>query len=151
MGYDAIAEQALIENQILRHVKEALRISLGWKVGNVDLARKLSSVGFTTSSLARHLERVMALEEDGGYMEIVRELKPNLYSQVETLQAEHERFRRSIRAIMPQFDEITAASAEHFERLCGEVTNLLDELDSHERRETDLLQDVFLTDEGGEG
>ena len=86
-----------------------------------------------------------------GFDEVVRELKPNLFSQVERLQAEHQRFRESINALMPKFDEITAVNADRFQGLCADLATLLDELDIHERKETELLQDVFLTDEGGEG
>ena len=69
------AALCLMEHQILQHVKDALRITLGWDTRSVGVARKVSSVQFTRCSGRQHSTRVMGLEEEDGYMTSVRELR----------------------------------------------------------------------------
>ena len=84
----AQANAAWMEHQILDHVKQALRVTLGWKVPSEGVPRKLSSVQFTLKSFQRHLERLMNLEEQDGYMVMVGEIKPNMQSRVDRLEDE---------------------------------------------------------------
>src|SRR5262249_20133117 len=99
----------------------------------------------------RHLERVMSLEEEGGYLDEVADMKPNLQSRIESLSRDHARFRRRIREIVPQLDAISEWQQERFAGVCLEIRDLLDGLDQHDSREIDLRQESMLMDEGGEG
>lgn len=145
------ANAAWMEHQILDHVKQALRVTLGWKVPSEGVARKLSSVQFTLKSFQRHLDRVMNLEEQDGYMEMVGELKPNMQSRVERLEREHNQFRLELDELFPRFEEISEYDPEGMDRLCEDVYSLLGKIDRHDMEETDLLQETLLYDEGGEG
>lgn len=151
MDSQTVAQQALVEHRILQHVKAALRLSLDWKVSEVGLDRKLSSVRFTAQSLVRHLERMMSLEEDGGYMDAVRQEKPNWATKVETLEREHGDLRRLLAAVMPTLEGDAARDPDRFTEICESLESLLARLDSHGQQETDLLQEVFMDDIGGEG
>lgn len=145
------ANAAWMEHQILDHVKQALRVTLGWRVPSEGVARKLSSVQFTLKSFQRHLERVMNLEEQDGYMEMVGEIKPNMQSRVDRLEREHDQFRIELDDLFPRFEEISEFNPDGLDRLCEDVYSLLDKIDRHDKEETDLLQETLLCDEGGEG
>lgn len=145
------AALSLMEHQILQHVKDALRITLGWDVRSVGLARKVSSVQFTMQSLRRHLDRVMGLEEEDGYMASVREAKPNLYDRVANLRLEHQEFRRALDSLMPALEKASPSDEERFDEVCAELNAFLARIDRHDKQETELLQTAFYEDIGGEG
>lgn len=147
----SVASASLIEHQVLNHVKQALRVTLDWNAPVVSMPRKLSSLQFTIKSFRRHLERVMALEEEGGYLDDVAAAKPNLQSRIDALTRDHAHFRARVREIVPELDALSEWQEERFDSLCWEVRRLLEEIDRHDSREIDLLQESMLLDEGGEG
>lgn len=142
---------AWMEHQILDHVKDALRVTIGWRVPAVGLPRKLSSVQFTLKSFQRHLLRLIDIEEHGGYMEVVTETKPHLTAHVERLKEDHQQFRRHIEQLLPEVEALSEYDNMAFEGFCQEIASLLQQVDQHDREETALLQDTLLFDEGGEG
>ncbi len=145
------ANAAWMEHEILNHVKQALRVTLGWKVPPEGISRKLSSVQFTLKSFQRHLERLMNIEEQDGYMVFVEELKPNMHFRVDQLERDHDRFRRAMSCLLPKVDSLSAYDDEEIEAVCEEIHALLERVDHHDRQEVDLLQDSMWLDEGGEG
>ena len=145
------AGAACLEHQILDHIKQALRVTLDWQVPSVGVARKLSSVRFTLKSFQRHLERMMNLEEQDGYMVLVGEIKPNMSFRVERLAEDHQRFRQSLEQLLPKIDSLSEYQNEDFEKVCCQICELLDSVDRHDEEEVELLQETFLFDEGGEG
>jgi len=151
MSQCTVAEQALVEHRTLQHVKDALRITLEWRVNTVGLPRKVSSVRFMALSLERHLTRLMDLEEDGGYMQAVRELKPYLTCRVESLKDEHENFRELLQEIMPTLRGIAETDEQGLSQSGQQLVELLKQVDRHDSCETSLLQEAFLCDDGGEG
>jgi hypothetical protein len=146
-----IASTSLLEHQVLNHVKQALRVMLDWDAPEVSMPRKLSSLQFTMKSFRRHLERVMSIEEEGGYLDEVLSVKPNLQSRIESLGRDHARFRSRIRQIVPQLDALSEWQEGRFVGLCDEIRQLLDDIDVHDAGEIDLLQESMLMDDGGEG
>ena len=142
---------AWMEHQILDHVKQALRVTLDWKVPSVGVHQKLSSMQFTLKSFQRHLERLMQLEEEDGYMLLVAETKPNLSARVDRLANDHQRFRESIEVLIPEIEALSEYSPVDFDDICEKVYGLLDSVDRHDHDEIELLNDAFLCDEGGEG
>src|SRR3990172_8308145 len=112
MQPETVASECLHEFQRLRQVKDALRVTLNWKVPTMGLSRKQSSVVFIIHALQRHLERQLALEENGGYLTSVDEAKPNLASLTEQLRNEHDGFRESIRDLLPSMEKLTPADEE---------------------------------------
>ncbi len=147
----AVARASQMEHEILDHVKQALRITLDWKAPSISLPRKMSSVQFTMKSFARHLLRMIDLEERDGYMSVVLEEKPNLDGRIKRMQREHREFRRRLEEMHPDIAALTAVSEEQFEYVCSQIAELLDQVDSHDEAEIELLQDTLLHDEGGEG
>jgi hypothetical protein len=147
----AIAQASQVEHQILDHVKQALRITIDWKAPSIGMPRKMSSVQFTMKSFARHLQRMMDLEERDGYMSVVRDLKPNLDARIKRLQREHREFRARLDELQPTVAALTALPEDEFEFVCSQISELLDRVDQHDVAEIELLQDTLLHDEGGEG
>ena len=148
---DATLSAHWMEHQILGHIKEALRVTLDWKAPAVSMPRKLSSVRFTMKSFQRHLDRTMKLEEVGGYLSVVAEMKPNLYDRILVLVGDHDRFRWQLREVMPRLEEVSQWNEDEFDDVCASVRALLDEVDLHDAAEIELLQESLLMDEGGEG
>ncbi len=151
MDCKGIAAQCRTENEILRHVKAALRLSLNLEVRAVGVGRKLSSVRFTMQSFRRHMQRVFDLEEDGGYMVIVGELKPHLTERAVVLRHEHDEFRGSLNRIEPTMEMLKPDDCQQFTEVCTELVALLNRLDEHDEKESSLLQEACNNDEGGEG
>jgi hypothetical protein len=140
-----------MEHKVLEHIKQALRVTLDWNAPVVSMPRKLSSLQFTMKSFRRHLERVMSIEEEGGYLIDVADAKPNLQSRIDALCVDHNRFRTHIRRIVPALEGLSEWEEERFSDVCGEIRNLLQAVDLHDALEIDLLQESLLMDEGGEG
>lgn len=147
----AQANAAWVEHQILDHIKQALRVTLAWNVPPEGVARKLSSVQFALKSFQRHLERLMNLEEQDGYMVMVGELKPNMYCRVDRLEREHDQFRYALEELFPLFNLVGDYNDESLDLLCQKIYCLLDHIDEHDKEEKELLQESLIYDEGGEG
>ena len=150
MNHD-IAQQTVVENGMLKLLIEGLRSALAWKVTNDAFSRKLSSVRFITQSFQRHLERLMALEEYDGYMDRLKKKAPQLTRAVSDLKKEHEIFRTGIRRILHGLEHVSSTDYATFAHLCDELLTLLQTLDEHSKKETDLYHEAFEQDAGGEG
>ncbi len=154
--YHGAANQCWIEHQALTHIKEALRITLRWDVPSIGVPRKLSSVSFTLDSFQRHLDRLMKLEEEEGYMVCVEEAKPNMSHQVKLLQREHDQFRTDLCDLLPTLETLANREflveyeEEDFILICQTIDNFLKRIDRHDAKENDLLHEALNFDEGGE-
>ena len=147
----AVAQASQLEHQILDHVKQALRITLEWKAPAISMPRKMSSVQFTMKSFARHLKRMLELEERDGYLAVVLEEKPNLDGRIRRLKREHQEFQERLEELAPEISSLTALPDDQFEFVCSQIAELLDRVDQHDVAEIELIQDTLLHDEGGEG
>lgn len=142
---------ACMEHQVLEHIKQALRVTIDWEAPLVSMPRKLSSIQFTLKSFQRHLDRVISIEEDGGYMSEVLDAKPYYQNRIEQLQSDHRRFRARLRQLLPELNEFKEWEGSRFEQVCNDLRELLDDVDRHDMQEVELLQESLLCDEGGEG
>jgi hypothetical protein len=142
---------ACLEHQILHHIKQALRVTLDWQAPVVSMPRKLSSLQFTIKSFQRHLERVISVEENGGYMAEVLESRPYLQDRIDALATDHARFRFRLQKQIAELNAISEWEEPRFEQACDDLRTLLDDVDRHDARENELLQEALLFDDGGEG
>lgn len=147
----AAISTAAMEHAVLEHIKQALRVTLDWQAPEVSLPRKISSLQFTIQSLQRHLERVMKIEEEGGYLAIVLDTKPQLQDRLEALAGDHQSFRLRMKALAPALNSLNEWEEDSFKRVCTELRQLLDDIDQHDRQEVGLLQESFVEEEGGGG
>lgn len=142
---------ACMEHQVLEHIKQALRVTINWRAPVVSMPRKLASLQFTIKSFQRHLERVISIEEEGGYMADVVDVKPYFQDRIDQLQGDHARFRARLRKLLPELNDIKEWEEPRFDQVCDELSNLLDDVDEHDAHEVELLQESLLMDDGGEG
>jgi hemerythrin-like domain-containing protein len=140
-----------MEHQIFEHIKQALLVTLNWQAPVVSMPRKLSSLQFTIKSFQRHFDRVLSIEEEGGYMSGVAETKPYFQERIDRLAREHSRFRDRLRKLMPQLNDIKEWEEPRFDQLCADLRTLISDVDRHNARENALLQESMLMDDGGEG
>ena len=147
----SITEQMLVEHQILRHIMESLRTVVGWSPSAEGGTRKVSSLRFIVSSLQRHLEYLLRLEEEDGYMWQLAKTRPHLTHRVSKLRDQHDNFREVLGQAVSDIDRISTCDDGPGLLLCRNLIGLLDELEAHSDEEIRLVQDAFLRDEGGEG
>lgn len=147
----SLVSTSWVEHKVLDHIKQALRVTLDWDAPVVSMPRKLSSLQFTMKSFRRHLDRVMKIEEEGGYLADVVDAKPNMQSRIDLLARDHNRFRNRMRDISPRLEGLSEWQESEFGDICGEIRALLDDVDHHDLAEIELLQEAMLMDEGGEG
>ena len=146
-----IQQQVLIEHETLAHVVSALRSTMGWHVTGPDFSRKLTSLRFVSESFQRHLKHLMSLEEEDGYLAVVVAERPDLNDQVKALRREHVHFRKAVRDVLLRVKKVSPTDTERFAAITADLAALLDQLDEHHHKETGLLQELALRDEGGEG
>ena len=151
MDRQDLAEQTRVEQELLRHVMEGLRLSTTWQVRGPDASRKLSTLRFVTGSFQRHLERLLALEEYDGFMDKVLVCAPHLGRATAALRGEHDGFRSEARRVVQQLERLPATDPAALEKVGGELVALLGRIEGHNRREMALLLEAFGRDEGGEG
>ncbi len=142
---------ACMEHQIFEHIKQALLVTLNWQAPEVSMPRKLSSLQFTIKSFQRHLERVLSIEEDGGYMADAMDSKPYYQDRIEQLARDHVRFRDRVGKLIPALNDTKDWDEPRFQQICKELHELIADLDRHGEQEIELLQESALMDDGGEG
>jgi len=147
----ASLEPEMQEHQIFEHIKGALRVMVEWRAPSVSAQRKQSSVRFALDSFCRHLERLMAFEERGGYLANVAESRPHWQVRLTRLRAEHDQIRERVKRLAPRVDDAAHWTEARFEQSCSAIRELLDDVDRHDNEEVALLQDTLLYEEGGEG
>jgi hypothetical protein len=148
---DARFYQFTVENQVLDHVKSALRKTLASDEDRMGLERKVSTVKFVTESLVRHLIRLLDLEDETEAADPIAENKPHLAEKTAALQFEHSQFRAVLQEMSDQARGISPDNEPHFDAFCRDVLAFLDRLDQHEARELAILQELHNAEEGGEG
>jgi hypothetical protein len=150
MDRQDIAQQIQVEHELLKHVMEGLRISAGWQVSGPNGSRKLSTLRFVAGSFQRHLDRLLALEEHGGYMDLVSASAPHLGRATSTLRAEHDGFRTEARNFVHRLEQLHVTDLAALDQVCADLHVLLGKIEAHNKKEVALLQEAF-RDEGGEG
>ncbi|MEM6329996.1 MAG: hemerythrin domain-containing protein [Planctomycetota bacterium] len=148
---DSAASVSWVEHQTLEHIKGALLVTLDWRAPAVGQARRKSSIAFTLQSFCRHLERVMAIEEHDGYLEVVTEANPCLEKKLRTLGGEHDQFRARMRDLALRLEAVEDWDNEGFDDVCTGIRQLLADVSRHDQAEVRLLQETLTCDEGGEG
>lgn len=151
MELDEIAKQAAIEHEMLKHIAAALRATMQWELAGNDVSRKLGSLRFISQSFQRHLDHVMTLEEYDGYMNVVIESYPQYTERTEKLRCDHDHFREAIGRINYRLEQLSPTDLSAFQENCSKLNKLLEEINDHNQRETELIQEAFLEDVGGEG
>src|SRR6476469_9538939 len=113
-----IAEQTMLEQEMLNLIMGALRNTIAWKPESPDFSRKLSTILFSAQSFQRHLERTLAVEEYNGYMPMVAPSNPHLAKNVEILRQEHDVLRKDARRIVYSLENFSPTGGSALEGMC---------------------------------
>lgn len=148
MDHAAAVRQALFEHELLEQLKLALRRAIAWSIASVGLDRKRSTICFTAESFGRHLERLMAIEEDGGYMREIVERQPRLAKQADALFTQHTVFRQELTVLLHSVSRPDQLDECELNQLCAQCLRLLDQVDAHDKQEIDLFQEGLQSEEG---
>jgi len=148
---DSSASTACMEHQVFEHIKQALLVTLNWQAPLVSMPRKVSSLQFTIKSFQRHLDRVISIEDEGGYMADVLDAKPYMQDRIDQLTRDHARFRERLQKLMPELNDIKEWEEPRFAQVCNDLRSLIADIDRHNEQEVELLQESMLVDDGGEG
>lgn len=146
-----VVSVACMEHQVLHHIKQAIRVTLDWEAPAVSMPRKLSSLQFTIKSLSRHLDRLITVEEEGGYMADVLDARPYFQDRIAVLAKDHARFHTRLKQLISELNCIAEWEEPRFKTVCVRLSELLDDIDRHDALEIELLQESLLSDDGGEG
>jgi hypothetical protein len=144
-----ISQQTQVEHTMLKHLMEGLRVTMSWQVDGDDASRKLSTLRFMVGSFQRHLERLLALEEHDGYMDLAMSGNPQLGRATDSLRAQHQSFRNEATRLLQRLERMSNTDVAGLEETCKELLVLLRKLDEHSRKEIALLQEAFGRDDGG--
>ncbi|MEO1497941.1 MAG: hemerythrin domain-containing protein [Planctomycetota bacterium] len=136
------------EQQLFARVSEALRVMVEWQAPKISQQRQATSMRFALRSFCRHLQRLMAFEEAGDYLESLAEERPDCQPRVGLLRQEHDRLREQMAALEPTIDEPSAWRDDQLEASRSAVMALLEDVDRHNRHEIDLLQETLLREDG---
>jgi len=149
MDRHEVTQQMKVEHGLLQYLIEGLRAAVAWQVPGPDASRKVSSMRFIAESFQRHLERLLALEEYDGYMEVVRASCPRLDRVIDNLRSEHERFRTEARRIVHRLERLPGTNPAGLGQVCTDLLALLGQIEGHSQKEMALVQEAFEQDEGG--
>lgn len=98
--------------------------------------------------LATHLNQHMELEESGGYMQEILQLRPTLTREVERLSHEHVEMRRLIEQIDAALGELGPKDALLIRHAIARIGMFLAYVDQHKTEEEHLVMAVFTNDIG---
>lgn len=93
-------------------------------------------------TIRRDLIQHFNLEEQNGYMDIVRKREPRLARAVDKLAGEHQQLRQSLDSLLAE----AKVASRLTDRIREHTRQWIQSLRRHELRETALVQDVFDSD-----
>ena len=105
---------------------------------------KVADVRARLGAVEELLSRHFLLEEQGGYMDVVRQRHPRLEHSVQRLAAEHAELLRSL----AELKQATAGETRFNTRLGAAIAVWVDSVRWHEDRENRLIEDAFDLDLG---
>lgn len=99
-------------------------------------------------SLATHLNQHMELEESGGYMQEILQLRPTLTREVERLSHEHVEMRRLIEQIDSALGDLEPKDGLLIRHAIARIGMFLAYVEQHKTEEEHLVMAVFTNDIG---
>jgi uncharacterized coiled-coil protein SlyX len=144
-----VAQQVKVEQETLKHITGALKAAI--EQGEREPSARLSRLRFIARVFQRHLDRLMSLEEQDGYLEDVVEASPHLSEEVAALRIEQDHLQDLLHRIVNRLERVSPTQQARVAVVSEEISALLERLEQHEHKEVELIQEAFLRDEGGEG
>lgn len=151
MNAREVVEQSGVELAVLLGIEKALRIALHWKPRGRMNIYKVSTLRFHASSFDRHLTRIVAMADHGGYLRLVTDANPHMVGEVTKLRDVLQELRVDLERIIVRLDYMLPNDDVGLGQICNDLEALLDDLRTHGEQKSDLLQHSFAQEEGGEG
>ncbi|QDU59870.1 hypothetical protein Pan216_07030 [Planctomycetes bacterium Pan216] len=147
----SIGKRIKIENEILFYVREALSVAIRAPLAHETAIEWLERAQFLVGSFSRHVRRLFAIEEEGGYMDFVTALKPTFANRAAKLREEHRSLVSDLEGIRADAHNTNPSNLANLHSLQQRLLGFFRRLESHRHHEWELLQETYLVDLGGEG
>ena len=147
MDWSAAAQQALEEHRKLKREIEILKLRLDaplqdapakWMAHCVDHLKEFETL----------LHKNMDMQENEGFLIMVREHRPTLGPRADALQAEHGTLRQQCTELRDEFKKHADPTPDEINRVRELAGQLLEALRLHEAEEIKLVQEAFTLDLG---
>ena len=115
-----------------------------------DRAAWIAALRGEFDEFADRMARHLAMEEEGGYLTQVVELRPSLSQAVEIIRNEHEELTQIFQDVQEAVHELAATDVLLLRDCCKRIECLLTWLDRHEEHENHLVVYAFTQDWGGQ-
>lgn len=135
----AIPPQALFEHEMLASISSELRTAV--------FSRNVACLHTITLAFQDHLNRMLALEEEGGFLATMLASHPEHRDDVELLVREHHCFRMAVERILAHWPSSLATDDPATLKTSRDLLSLLEMLDEHNAREVDLLSRAMVGNE----
>jgi hypothetical protein len=139
------------ESTSLPQIKAALKRSLMVDEVNNYTVHTLTSIRLAATSVQRFIERVLRLRERSGFLDSLGETQPRLDNRIAHMRRERDALCSSLDHILARVQELPPENSSAVDSLSQELLTLLTKLGDHDRAETELMEEAFLQDIGGEG
>ena len=142
-----VARRLRQEHTLLREITVSLT-AVAESMSKANREDWLARIKQRFEDFRTHMNKRIELEEVGGFMSTVEEVRPTLAPQVEHLKDEHTKITGMIEKLHGELGQLDAKDEE---RLCDCVLRLkmlLSEVRQHENRESIMLGFVFTQDIG---
>lgn len=147
MDSSQIVQQALEAHRKLDREVEILKLRLAAQTAG-SLADWMVNCTTHFQEFRRMLNEHLKMEEEGGFMTVVRDRRPTLSARIDELMDEHHVMRRACGEIEDFLGHHPAPSPDEVARVRQMVEALLDRLQRHEVTENTLVQEAFTQDIG---
>jgi len=95
-----------------------------------------------------HMQQHFALEEEGGYLTSVLQIRPALQAEVDHFMVEHRQLAEVMTSINAEVADLEAGQSLHIRDACARIRNLINMVEQHEDHENMLVSHVFTQDMG---
>lgn len=152
MDIAEVAERLRIERTLVSHVRAALWVALRAEIQPSNGHHWLERFIFLVESFSRHLRRLFAIEEDGGYMAfLIDSQQPGLGSKADALRQEHAHLLAELESICQSARGSSSGNVANLFAVQQRLHGFLQTLERHCQGEHELCVDAFMVDIGGEG
>ncbi len=95
-----------------------------------------------------HMQQHFALEEEGGYLTAVLQIRPALQPEVDAFTVEHRQLSQIMTSVNAEVAGLEPSQTLHIRDVCARIRNIIAMLEQHEDHENNLVSHVFTQDVG---
>ncbi len=115
------------------------------EVSELGIGPKCFELADRISDIREHLQEHFDAEERDGYLGPALTTAPRYSEEADELRAQHVTF---LQALDSMTSRLRSGDQEVWNSICGEVEKFVDDLQTHEHRENNIVQAAFTDDTG---